>query len=219
MLSLDMTSVTAPTMVDPTPATQQPPELDVTSEEDLRKAAEAAAAAARPDVPVEEETPVVEVLPTPTPETKQPEGAVKEPHDTDAYLGGPAASKPTDKPLILFAYSESANARANIEFFIAHALHDAADFIFIINGETDVEKIIPTKPNIKYVKRENDCYDLGAYAEILLKNDTYKGYKRFITLNASIRGPFLPSWSNGCWSDLYLNKVTDEVKVYTSTSL
>ena len=32
-------------------------------------------------------------------------------------------------------------------------------------------------------------------------------------LNASIRGPFLPYWASGCWSDMYLEKVTDEVKV------
>jgi len=88
-----------------------------------------------------------------------------------------------------------------------------------LNGETDVEKLIPEKKNIRYVKRPNDCYDLGAYAEVLLANDFYKGYKRFITLNASIRGPFIPYWSNACWSDMYLNKVTDEVKVRSLLSL
>lgn len=116
-------------------------------------------------------------------------------------------------PLILFAYSESETARVNIEFFIRHGLHAAADFIFILNGATDIASIIPKEFNIRVVQRENDCYDIGAYAEVLTKDDLYKGYKRFIMLNASLRGPFIPYWAKGCWSDMYLGRITDEVKV------
>jgi hypothetical protein len=127
---------------------------------------------------------------------------------------GSEATKPVSKrPLILYAYSESEKARPNIEFFIAHGLHAAADFLFIFNGDTDVASLLPKKPNIRYIHRTNDCYDLGAYAEVLTAKDLYKGYKRFILINASIRGPFLPHWADGCWSDMYLNKVTEEVKV------
>lgn len=78
---------------------------------------------------------------------------------------------------------------------------------------------MPKKDNIRLVQRPNECYDLGAYAEVLLKDDLYKDYKRFITMNASIRGPFVPYWSEGCWTDMFLSKVTDEVKVCLSSSL
>ena len=119
----------------------------------------------------------------------------------------------SERPLILYAYSETESARINLEFFIAHGLHANADFVFILNGPTNAPDIIPQEPNIHYVRRPNDCYDLGAYAEVLIKDDLYKGYKHFIMLNASIRGPFLPYWAEGCWSDMYLKRVTDEVKV------
>ena len=119
----------------------------------------------------------------------------------------------SDTPLILYAYHESDTARVNIEFFIRHGLHAAADFVFILNGETNVSAIIPEEGNIRVVQRENKCYDIGAYAEVLTQDDLYKGYKRFIFLNASIRGPFLPPWAWGCWSDIYLGRLTDEVKV------
>jgi hypothetical protein len=121
-----------------------------------------------------------------------------------------------DRPLILYAYSESPSARLNIAFFIAHGLHTGADFIFIFNGETDVTQLVPDWPNIQTVKRENTCYDLGAYGEVLTKDGLWKRYSRFIMLNASIRGPFIPYWSNSCWSERYLNKVTDRVKVSSS---
>jgi hypothetical protein len=119
----------------------------------------------------------------------------------------------SDRPLILYAYAETETARVNLRFFIAHGLHAAADFIFIFNGETDAASLLPLEPNIRYIQRQNDCYDIGAYAEVLTGNDLYRGYKHFIMLNASIRGPFLPYWSESCWSDMYLRRVTDEVKV------
>jgi hypothetical protein len=125
----------------------------------------------------------------------------------------------SEKPLILYAYSDGVdyeaqrNARTNFEFFLAHGLHAAADFVFIFNGKTDAVSLVPEAENIRIVERANDCYDIGAYAEVLTANDFYKGYKKFIMLNASIRGPFVPYWASSCWTDMYLNRVTDEVKV------
>ncbi|KAK6584335.1 hypothetical protein PZA11_002559 [Diplocarpon coronariae] len=134
----------------------------------------------------------------------------------------PSEAATKDRPLVIYAYadSETGTALENLKFFLAHGLHAAADFVFIINGETktDVTALLPEKDNIRTVERENDCYDLGAYAEILKADDLYKGYKRFITMNASIRGPFVPYWSGGCWTDVLLSKVTDEVKLVGITA-
>ncbi|KAH7321926.1 hypothetical protein BKA65DRAFT_482355 [Rhexocercosporidium sp. MPI-PUGE-AT-0058] len=129
-------------------------------------------------------------------------------------------SKVSDRPLILYAYADSKDGSAleNLKFFIAHGLHAAADFIFILNGETKAKDIVPKKDNIRLIQRPNECYDLGAYAEVLLRDDLYKNYKRFITMNASIRGPFVPYWSEGCWTDMFLNKITDEVKLVGITA-
>ncbi|EWC43768.1 hypothetical protein DRE_07333 [Drechslerella stenobrocha 248] len=120
-----------------------------------------------------------------------------------------------DRPLILYAYSETDNARENALFFIKHGLHDAANFIFILNGENTIEEEIPNEAHIAVIERKNECYDLGAYSEVLTANNNslVNSHKRFILLNASIRGPFLPTWSNQCWSEAYLNKVTDTIKL------
>lgn len=143
--------------------------------------------------------------------------------------------KQSDRPLVTYVYSQTDSAEANLRFFVAHALNSAADFIFIINGETaQAREIIPQKPNIKVIERPNDCYDLGSHAEILttkvnpngvaLKKgdkggvERWKLYKQFILLNASIRGPFMPNWSNGCWMDAYLSKLSEEVKLVGMTA-
>ena len=118
------------------------------------------------------------------------------------------------RPLILYCYVESQKARENIDFFIKQGLHGAADFIFILNGVDDPTYLeIPRKPNIRIVTRPNLCYDLGSYGEVLRQDAIWTKYKRFIMLNASIRGPFLPYWSKACWSDLYLSKLTGKTKV------
>ncbi|KAI9646750.1 hypothetical protein NHQ30_004748 [Ciborinia camelliae] len=123
-----------------------------------------------------------------------------------------------ERPLILYAFSESPEARINIQYFVDHGLHDAADFIFIFNGDTDIYKIIPQKDNINHVLRSNDCFDLGSYAEVLTKADLYKRYRKFIMLNASLRGPFLPSWSQSCWSSIYLSRITHTTKLIGMTA-
>jgi hypothetical protein len=156
---------------------------------------------------------------------------------------------PENRPLILYAYFESDFARRNLEFFVDHGLHAAADFVFILNGDTDVDKKIIFKDedeetkkkrkwardNITIKKRDNSCFDLGSHNEILNGPRGGKGwigvdgdipepndqdkkplkekYSRFILMNASIRGPFVPPWSDSCWSDAYLSKVTPKVKV------
>ncbi|KAH8673926.1 hypothetical protein BX600DRAFT_433532 [Xylariales sp. PMI_506] len=124
----------------------------------------------------------------------------------------------SDRPLITYAYAESDSARENIKFFINQGLHGAADFIFIINGETNITKTIPSGPNIRIIERPNKCFDLGAHGEVLRQDDLWKKYRKFITLNASIRGPFMPYWSQRCWSDVFLSRVTDEVKLVGMTA-
>lgn len=125
-----------------------------------------------------------------------------------------------DRPLVLYAYAESENARDNLKFFVQRGLHAAADFIFIFNGETDASDLVPKNlENIKIVKRENTCYDIGAFGQILAKDGLWMRYKRFITLNASLRGPFVPVWSNDCWTDAFFSKITDQVKVCVLLSL
>ncbi|CZT01001.1 uncharacterized protein RAG0_08844 [Rhynchosporium agropyri] len=120
-------------------------------------------------------------------------------------------------PLVTYVYVESDYARINLKFFIDHGLHAAADFVFILNGETDVGSLIPQdQANIKIIRRQNTCYDLGSHWEVLnARNRGGKAlrdtYKRFILMNASVRGPFIPHWSRECWTSAYLGKLNDKL--------
>ncbi|KAF3193784.1 hypothetical protein TWF225_009330 [Orbilia oligospora] len=119
------------------------------------------------------------------------------------------------RALVTYVYSETPNFRKNALFFVNHGLHAYADFIFILNGPTDLISYIPGQPNIQVIRRNNISSDLESHAEILRANQgaLIKKYKKFIMLDASIRGPFLPAWSNECWSDAYLDRLTFETKL------
>ncbi|KAM3420885.1 hypothetical protein BST61_g4120 [Cercospora zeina] len=94
-----------------------------------------------------------------------------------------------NEDLILFSFRETESAAKNLEFFLKHALHAKADFIFIINGE--------------------HTQNLSALHEL-----TNVAYKRFMLVNDSVRGPFFPSWAEKtCWSDAYWGKLDETTKL------
>jgi hypothetical protein len=129
-------------------------------------------------------------------------------------------SDKSERPLIIYAYAESNFARANLQFFVQHGLHSKADFIFLINGNATLDGLIPDGiPNIRIIKRGNECFDMGGIGEILNANNSalVKKYSKFILMNASVRGPFMPTWSSGCWSDKFLNKLNEQVKLVGTT--
>lgn len=190
-----------------------------------------ALSALKADSDSHERTVISSSLATPMPSSNfTPPANPSRPKKTQKSGAGNGEAK--DRPLVTYVYSQTPSAEANLRYFIKHALNDAADFIFIINGDVTISRqIIPKLDNIQVVERENDCYDLGSHAKILttkistkdasgqaMELERWKNYKRFILLNASIRGPFMPNWSNRCWMDAYLSKVTEEVKLVGMTA-
>jgi len=126
----------------------------------------------------------------------------------------------SQRPLIIYAYAESNFARANLQYFIQHGLYAAADFLFIINGNATLDLLLPPRlPNVRIIRRGNNCFDMGGIGEVLNSNDRelVKKYSKFILMNASVRGPFLPTWAEGCWVDKFLGRLSDEVKLVGTT--
>lgn len=127
-----------------------------------------------------------------------------------------ASTDAADRPLVLYTYAESANARENLHFFVRNGLHARADFVFIFNGDDarDAAALLPRGlPNVRAVHRDNTCFDIGAYGVVLRADGLWTRYRRFILMNASVRGPFMPTYAPGCWMDAFLGRITDKVKV------
>jgi len=103
-----------------------------------------------------------------------------------------------------------------VEYFIKNGIFydENVDFIIISNNK-DNKFEVP-----KYVKtlfRDNIGYDFGGWSDALLINDLYKNYDNFIFVNSSVIGPFLPSSYKKKWTDIYIDGLQNNVKLFGST--
>ena len=117
------------------------------------------------------------------------------------------------KTLVLYVFHEL-NDRVNMFLKKAIFLDPDIDFLVINNG-SEKEPILPD--HVIYFKCENVGYDFGGWSRGLLYNDLYKDYDTFIFVNSFAMGPYLPSYYQGRWPDIYLNGLSSSVKLFGST--
>lgn len=106
-----------------------------------------------------------------------------------------------------------------VDFIKGSIFYDEnVDFIIISNDE-EAKLEIPggTLTNVQVMYRKNIGYDFGGWSDALLANNSYKSYERFIFVNSSVVGPFLPAGYSGRWTDIYLNGLEGNVKLFGST--
>jgi hypothetical protein len=71
--------------------------------------------------------------------------------------------------------------------------------------------------NARYVFHAGGCYDMGMWAHLLLGGDAsgrrlvpdWRRYRLFVFINASVRGPYLPSYARGRlhWTDPFASRL------------
>ena len=117
------------------------------------------------------------------------------------------------KTLVLYVFHEY-NERVNAFINKAVFKDENVDFIFICNNKT-LHFVVPEYVTV--LKRNNIGYDFGGWSDALLTNDLYKKYDNFIFANSSIVGPYVPLNYTGRWTDIYLNRLTSNIKLFGST--
>lgn len=128
------------------------------------------------------------------------------------------------KTLITYAYYETDTAKYNFEFFVQKEiqLRSNIDYNIVINGHV-CSVSIPSLPNVTVLKRDNVGFDLGAYNASLQHIDCLgKKYDYYFFINSGAFGPVLPYYSNLFlmnfhWSSVFINKITDTVKLVGTT--
>lgn len=121
------------------------------------------------------------------------------------------------KILVLYVY-HIYNER--VKSFIENCIFydENIDFIIISNNKnnnlnaTNIEN-----KNVKILFRDNVGYDFGGWSDALLTDNLYEKYNNFIFVNSSVIGPFLPSNYKGKWTDIYINGLQNNVKLFGST--
>ncbi len=117
------------------------------------------------------------------------------------------------KTLCLFAYHI---INVNVLNFINNCIFEDEDIDFYLISNNRTNKInVP--PFCKIMYRENIGFEFGAWSDCLLSNDLYKNYDNFIFVNSSVKGPFLSPHYKGKWTNIYLNGLQGNVKLFGST--
>lgn len=122
------------------------------------------------------------------------------------------------KTLVLFVY-HIYNSR--VKHFIRKSIFydPTVDFV-VISNNGHPPPYVP--PYVKTLVRPNVGYDFGGWSQALLTEDAagnklYQAYDRFIFVNSSVMGPFLPPGFAGRWTDVYLQGLQENVKLFGST--
>ena len=115
------------------------------------------------------------------------------------------------KTLVLYVFYDY-NDR--VTHFINNCIFqdEKVDFIVLSNNKNIIFDI---PSYAKKLTRDNIGYDFGGWSEALLKNNLYTNYDNFIFVNNSVLGPFHNS--NKKWTDIYLDGLKDNVKLFGST--
>ena len=115
------------------------------------------------------------------------------------------------KTLVVYTFHEYNDC---VKFFIKHGLFESidVDFYMIINSQTTYIKV--DQLNVKVINRENIGHDFGAWSSVLCVNNNHQKYDRYIMINSSVKGPFLPLYVKDNWVNLLNAEVTDSVKLF-----
>jgi hypothetical protein len=88
------------------------------------------------------------------------------------------------------------------------------DWYIISNDKSNVF----SAPNYaKVIFRDNIGFDFGGWSDALIKYGLHSQYEKYIFANSSIIGPFIPSYCTMKWTDIYLNGLKDNIKIFGST--
>lgn len=122
------------------------------------------------------------------------------------------------KTLITYVHFENNESVVNLQYFLKIGLTNSTDhhFNFVINSPSGGEKI-PVKNNISIIKGHNKGYDFGGYKQSL-ESVNLEEFERFIFINDTCRGPFLPEYiSTRTWIDIIGHHIKDQIKLVGAT--
>ena len=117
------------------------------------------------------------------------------------------------KLLVLYVFHEYND---NVKHFVEKCIFkdENIDFILISNSK---DNNFEAPEYVKTLFRDNIGRDFGGWSYGLLTDNLYENYDKFIFINSGVIGPFIPSYYHGKWTDIYINGLQNNVKLFGST--
>jgi hypothetical protein len=117
------------------------------------------------------------------------------------------------KTLVLYAFHTLNN---RVKYFLSNCIFNDTDIDFIIISN-DKNNLINVPDYVKTLYRDNIGFDFGGWSDALLTDNLYENYDKFIFVNSSAVGPFIPSYYKGKWTDIYIDGLQNNIKLFGST--
>jgi len=117
------------------------------------------------------------------------------------------------KTLVLYVF-HIFNKR--VQHFLSNCIFNDTDIDFIIISN-DKNNLINVPDYVKTLYRDNIGFDFGGWSDALLTDNLYENYDKFIFVNSSAVGPFIPSCYKGKWTNIYIDGLQNNIKLFGST--
>lgn len=118
------------------------------------------------------------------------------------------------KLLVLFVY-HIYNKR--VQHFINKCIFQDPDIDFVVISNNGIPPPAIVPHYVKKFTRQNIGYDFGGWSDALLSGGLYENYDNFIFVNSSVIGPFFRPGVSVKWTDIYLQGLQGNVKLFGST--
>ena len=119
--------------------------------------------------------------------------------------------KTANRTAVLYHYFESnSDYKDNFIHFLSTCYRPNVDFYISISDANHTLELIE-RSNIEYILCENRNLDFGGFSAALAGIDDLDAYSVFIFINCSVRGPFLPEYVGGDWTDVFTRHLTGDV--------
>lgn len=118
--------------------------------------------------------------------------------------------------VVIYAYHCRANSTREIEnlrFLFNHGNMSAVTMVLVSNG-SDIPTFVPR--SVYTLKRENKGYDFEAWYHGLQLARTLRDFDKFVFINSSCKGPYLPRWfgvSNMHWTECFTRLISNKTKL------
>ena len=119
------------------------------------------------------------------------------------------------KVLVLYHYFEKDQSYIdNFAHFLTFGYDPSLNYLIIVAGEYSID--LPSLDNVEYLFTENKNFVYGGYCAAIKNIDLWQRYDFYFFINSSVRGPFLLEHCSEKWTDLFIEKFSDDVGIIGS---
>jgi hypothetical protein len=121
---------------------------------------------------------------------------------------------PKRKVAVLYAFHI---IKPSLTDFLKYAIFESDEYDFIlIPCEVSIAHLeIPS--HVQIFNRPNIGFDFGAWSDVILAPGFLDMYTHILCINCSVTGPFVPPYYNGKWTDIFIDPLNDQIRLFGST--